>query len=87
MPLLQEWRIVMSEKYSAKVLQGEVFDHPKIPDGHKVSTTPIVRIDENKTWANTWNRHYVLGSPHADMEPDGDANAKVPQPEQELVLT
>lgn len=41
-------------------LSGAVYGHPVHPDGHRVTTSPILGIKEDRIV--TWNREYILGT-------------------------
>jgi hypothetical protein len=44
-------------------LYGEVTGHPRIEDGHRVSSSTVLDIDYEKCEVETLNTIYVLGKP------------------------
>ena len=75
---LQEWAIRepkakdTSDLYKAPELKkyyliGKVFDHPYYPNGHKISTSYVIGIDEHSRVAHTESgSHYKLENPRED---------------------
>jgi len=61
-PLLEGW-IITCISESRFVLEGVVTGHPRLPDGHLVSTSVIVSLAHDDTWARTVSRYYRLGRP------------------------
>lgn len=54
------------ENYSVwnGMLVGRVYDHPKLPNGEQIITTPLKFIDYDKKEAHTKNNVYTLGVPY-----------------------
>lgn len=46
--------------YDEECLCGVVYGHPRIPDAHRIVTSPVVFIDEVVGIAKTMNTVYVL---------------------------
>lgn len=61
-PLLEGW-IMTAIAESQFVLEGVVTGHPRLPDGHLVSTSVIVSLAHDDSWARTVSRYYRLGRP------------------------
>jgi hypothetical protein len=61
-PLLEGW-IITCISESRFVLEGVVTGHPRLTDGHLISTSYIVAIAHDDTWARTVSRYYRLGTP------------------------
>ena len=72
MPRLEEWSTGIycnTDMYTPpehnKCLRGRVYDHPKMPDGSFVKTSPFVCVNGNI--AQTTNTSYELGEPNPDF--------------------
>ena len=60
---LKNWRFETLESSRALVLTGNVFGHPKFPDGREIHTSLIVKLkmnDRNNGLAETLNTYYRL---------------------------
>lgn len=44
-------------------LHGTVYNHPRIPDGKRVTTSPVVKFNVDMTGAETINTFYFLTEP------------------------
>jgi hypothetical protein len=42
---------------------GAVFGHPKKPDGMRVTTSPIVRVEGRNFWTRTGSAYVIEGDP------------------------
>ncbi len=56
--------------YGANVLTGIVSGHPKIPNGKRILTSPIIKIDREAKTAETRNTFYTLGKKQGYEEGD-----------------
>ena len=45
------------------LLYGEVYGHPKLPDGAFIRTSSVIKFDPNTKEAETLNTVYKLGKP------------------------
>ncbi|WP_371170032.1 DUF6634 family protein [Aliiroseovarius sp. 2305UL8-7] len=59
-PRLERWRTV-TDRNSTR-LRGEVTGHPILFD-QRIVTSPLLALDQDKKWARTISRYYVLGEP------------------------
>lgn len=73
-PTLRNWRFIGSQ--NGGILVGEVTNHPEIEDGW-ITTSCVVEISDDLTWARTQSRKYDLESPITDDQrlPPGAQNA------------
>ena len=60
-PLLSDWTAV---GYGGAVcLEGRVTGHPRLSDGGVIRTSALSRIARDRSWAQTRNTVYALGTP------------------------
>lgn len=62
---MHNWLIGGKEAYSppedqVKVIQGEVYGHPRFPDGHKINTSALIEC-WSRTAVSKSGTRYVLG--------------------------
>lgn len=69
---IENWAVVWDQR-----LNGEVYGHPRFPEGKVVTTSPIVKYDkEQNTFRTQSGSVYQLGEPRAgyeEMFPDAAA--------------
>lgn len=64
MPRLEQWTITDVDG-SGPRLFGTAYGHPRIIEGHRVSSSRIVRIDGNTAVTET-GTEYTLGTPNPE---------------------
>lgn len=57
-PHLDRWCALVSD---CAQLAGRVTGHPRLREGARITTSPLLRIDPHAGWARTWSRYYRLG--------------------------
>ena len=75
---IENWSVIRSDPYIAPEagilrLHGNVFGHPKFPDGHEIQTSPIVGYDLITDEIICKSRRYKLGQvdpKYEEMFPD-----------------
>ena len=60
-PCIERWCGVVVE--DLPVLVGVVTGHPRLREGARTVTSPLVRIAPSEGWARTFSRYYRLGRP------------------------
>jgi hypothetical protein len=72
--MLSPWlvaRIVFSS-HSEFVLCGSVYGHPRLEDGHRITTSSLLELSADDGWARTRNTLYWLQERAAPGEDDAD---------------
>lgn len=59
---LEEWRIIRVRE-GTRHLVGRVSGHPRLSDGARIVTSPLVALAADRSWAETINTLYRLGAP------------------------
>lgn len=65
-PLPKQEARIENWSFDGVRLRGEVYGHPRIKDGHDVSTSLVQRIDFLRNVAETLNTYYLLGKRKRD---------------------
>jgi len=65
---LENWSVCMykdsiydSPETQVKYLQGDVYGHPRFPDGKNISSSTLILLDIENNCAKTRNTEYTLG--------------------------
>lgn len=66
-PVLDCWRPFFSGR-GTPILWGIVSGHPHLRDYDHITTSPLVALDGQNTWARTVSRWYRLAQPFAEFE-------------------
>jgi hypothetical protein len=67
-PVLDPWRILLTEEQPMLVLGGRVQDHPLLPGDRIIATSQLIRLEVEAGWARTISRWYRLGQPLSVIE-------------------
>lgn len=67
-PRLHGWRAIIvrggsNDGRPLMVLIGSVTGHPHHTNGRRIHTSEVIWLDRRRTWARSWNRLYLLGTP------------------------
>src|SRR5689334_12458097 len=66
-PTLNNWRLIGVGQETLGMLVGEVVGHPSLPDGW-ITTSAVSEIAEDRSWAKTASRQYLLATPMPDNQ-------------------
>lgn len=71
-PVLDMWSVHVgtfaTDMHPKMTIRGEVTGHPKLPDGEKIETSPVVWLDRSMEWCRTRTRIYRLDGKIIDDE-------------------
>lgn len=67
-PFLDKWMPIMHRGLRMPALAGKIDDHPRLRGSRIITTSPVLWVSEDRTYARCLSRWYRLGQPLEPVE-------------------